>query len=267
MSNTDTTTNLNGQCSICEGWNCNTGYYVSNGGNIKCNYLRELSNENIFLRSEIVVLKQSIADLEIKTLTKKDIMKIFGDIDHNLNVSPHHEKNMAYLRNLLQHKNLSIESRYVIFQQAITGKYSFLIEGYFTYIVNENVLDFVDFLKYNMDDEEENILIEFIKTKSHYIFYALTLFFRLERPKLSEFLEDIMYETIIERHVNPIYSQNPRFTSGNWSVYRVLDAYGSPNLGKALSVIKKISAPYVLNNEIKAFVQKYPEAEKYAMLI
>jgi hypothetical protein len=251
------------QCSICSGWNCTTYVYTGGNGQIKCNYLKELMTNNQLLQAEINMLKQSITDLEIKAITKNEIANIFLDIDKY----PKYADKISYIHKLLQHKNLSIENKYVIFQQAITGKYPFLIDGYFTYIINENALDFIDFLKYNMDDNEEDMLIEFIKVKTHHIFYPLPLFFRLERPKLSEFLEDIMYETIIERHINPIYSQNASFTSGNWSVYRILDTYGNPNLGKALSVIKKISAPYVLNNEIKTFVEKYPEAEKYAMLI
>jgi len=255
-----------GQCKICSGWNCNILSYVQNGTQIKCNFLKELNTENIFLKSEIVMLKQSIADLQIKALTKGDIKNIFINLEKNLNVSPEYGQKLLYLLNILQHKNLSIENRYFIFQQALTNKYEFLINGQFTNIINENVKDFIDFLKYNMDDYEENTLIEFIKIKSHQIFYTLPLFFQLERPRLSEFLEDIMYETIIERNTDPKYNSSASFTSGTWSIDTLVSAYKDANLGKAIYAIKKI-APTYANSAIENFVKKYPQAEKYAMLI
>ena len=246
-----------GQCKICGGWNCNAAMYVENGAYIKCNFLKGLI-------TEIVMLKQSNNDLEIKTLTKNDMNELFISLDQNLNVSPYYDQKISYLQRSLQHKNLSVENRHFIFQRAITNKYPFLVEGQFTNIINENMSDFINFLKHNMDDEEENTLIEFIKCRAHKIFYALTLFFRLDRPKLSEFLEEIMYETIIERHVP---GQIAHFTSGNWSVYRVVEEYKNANLGKALLTIKKITSPVYINYEIANFIKRYPEATKYGMLV
>jgi hypothetical protein len=260
----------NGQCAICNGFNCTypaTLQGMWSGGRISCSFLKELHNKISMLETNNIQLKQYVDDLTIKTLTKGDIINLFSKIDKNLNVSPQHGQNIAYLQNILQHKNLSVENRYFIFQQAITNKYPFLIEGQFTNIINTNVLNFVEFLKYTMDDDEENTLVEFIRCKSHQIFYALPIFFQLGRPELSEFLEDIMYEAIIERNTNPQYQFGALFTSGTWSINTILQSYKDANLGKAVSAIRKITSPHAVNSEIQNLVKKYPQAEKYAMLI
>lgn len=261
------------QCQICGSNDCTVrGIYLNTGKQVSCIILKELEDKNFSLETKIILLENKVSllekenkDLIAKSLTQNNIIEILNDIEAYLNVSPNYNELCKNLKSILDNKNFSNENRYFIFQQAISRKYKSLIDNQFNNIINVNLTNFIDYLKYNMDDSDENNLIEFIKCYGNNVFYELYLFFKLERPELSKVLEDIMYEIIIYRNTNP--NSNVSFTSGTWPVYRIVEEYKDANLGKALYAIKKIASSYAIQSEIDIFLKKYPEAVKYANLL
>lgn len=125
--------------------------------------------------------------------------------------------------------------------------------------------DFYSSLSADITTEEIDGLIAHIEPNKINFTPSLFNFFKLKVDKLSEYIQDILYQLIIER--NCTYNSNIPLTSGAWSIYSIVRAYKNANLGKAIFAMKKISSPTTFEADINRFLKEFPDAEKYASVI
>lgn len=251
-----------GQCSTCGGWNCTYPRYTNTGKAVYCEMILDLYNRNSMLEGEASRLRSQIFALETKTMSRNEMISFLELMNANLNVFYTYEQYRSELTKMMTSGHLSIDNRYAIFQEIINEKYGIFPDVYNIIFTSNYSLDLINCISLRMTDEEEMKFAHAIEKYSNRILYLLYDLFKINRSKLSALLEDVIHAIIIDRHVNPNSGYN-NFTSGTWSVHRVMESYKEANLGKAVLTIKKIAAASALDAELNSFVKKFPEAEKY----
>ena len=243
------------RCPVCNSSTC-TRYYDNPSGEIVCNQLKYIINNFQLLEYRVQSLEAENLALRVRALKPLDLSSLFET------AKLYSYSDSSPLKKIINHPFLEDGIAYEMFKEILHKHFDNML---FTPALNELASKHFATFKEKLSEDDELLLINYLCKYKYDMPYNLWIFFSFEKPKLSEVVEDIIYDIIVERNIN----QNTKIpiTTGNWSIYRILENYKEANLGKAVKILLAMTPQYSIKQELDKLLQTYPEAAKYIQLV
>ena len=203
------------------------------------------------LETKISILEQDSFSHYCRGLIETDVDSLFDEISKDYNAS-------IKLSKVIDNERTSYQILHLIFRRLLHVN---MPDHLVSLVAKPN---FHSMLSANISDEDSDMLLKYIEANKIRLAPSLFQFFGLN-DKISAYLENTLYDLIVERNTNP--NAAIPLTIGSWAVYGIIRAYKDANLGKAVVALKRIIAPTILGAVMDQFVKEFPKAEKYVSII